>query len=154
MTKAIVHTRKITNGSVRFNETLAKAISAIKTVDAVCTGINLNRFPISHELVDKVIRHKDTGAMYVVSRVYMMYDDGYYVVALYEQNTGSSGQVNLMNISCPHSYADPQMGEFEVTRTSLDEFFGSEPSEWYAARKAAVASCIADYAGIAKIICV
>lgn len=154
MTKSIVHTTPLANGSIRFNETLAKAITIIKHDDAVCYGISLNRFPVSHELIDKVIRHKETRIMYVVSRVYMMYDDGYYVVALYDQNTGSSGQVNLMNISCPHSYAEPQIAEYEIVDVSLDDFFGVEPREWYVKRKSTVARHIANYAGIAKIICV
>lgn len=87
-----------------------------------------------------------------MSRVYMMNDDGYYIVGLYEQISGSSGQVNITNISSPHTYAMPQMDLYEITDISLDAFFGNESREWYDRRKEAVALDIARYAGVANMV--
>lgn len=157
MSAPIVHTKQIPHGSIRLNSTLARNVARVISDDIyqktnTIVNIDMSRFPIDHPLIDKVIRRKASGDLFIVSRMYMMYDDGYYMVGLYEQVTGSSGQVNIVNFSCPNSYADPQIDQYDITDISVDDFFGTESREWYDRRKAAVADDIKRYAGVARMI--
>lgn len=157
MSAPIVHTRQIPNGRIRLDSTLARNISRVNS-DAIYektkqfVASDMSRFPIDHPLIDKIIRHKSDGDLYVISRVYMMYDDGYYLVGLYEQVTGSSGQFNIANLSCPHAYANQQIDQYEITGISLDGFFGNETRDLYDQRKLAVQSDIERYAGVTNMI--
>ena len=157
MSAPIVHIRQIPNGRIRLDATLARNISRVNS-DAIYEKTkrfvtsDMSRFPIDHPLIDTIIRQKSDNSLYVISRVYMMYDDGYYIVALYEQVTGSIGQVNITNLSCPHAYANQQLDRYEITDMSLDEFFGDEARDWYDRRKLAVQSDIERYVGVANMI--
>ena len=157
MSAPIVHTKQIPHGSIRLNSTLARNVSKVisdevyqKTNQIV--NIDMSRFPIDHPLIDKVIRRKSSGELFVISRMYLMYDEGYYMVALYEQVTGSSGQVNIVNLSCPNSYAESQIDQFDITDISLDDFFGDQTREWYNRRKASIVDEIKRYSGVARMI--
>lgn len=157
MSAPIVHTKQIPHGSIRLNSTLARNVSRVisdevyqKTNQIV--NIDMSRFPIDHPLIDKVIRRKSSGELFVISRMYLMYDEGYYMVALYEHVTGSSGQVNIVNLSCPNSYAESQIDQFDITYISLDDFFGDQTREWYNRRKASIVDEIKRYSGVARMI--
>lgn len=145
-----IHEKKIKNGRLRFNVTLADAILSKNKVNP--NDFNFRRYPIQHELIDKVIRCKETDEFFVVSRVFMIYDEGHYMVALYENPCGSTGQVNVGNVSSMVEYAESQMHAYDITDMSLDEFFGTHCRKFYDNRKKNIEPDIARFAAISEII--